>query len=160
MFRPVTITHPVVVNDGKPFEAIDLNSEAFDTILSDDHYFMYFLNEKIGVVDTYYDASVAYRNIIWQLSQALNQPIKVTQAVLEAMDRNRGGKYLHVQESMHGIQTTELFCLESMVETYAFRPLLNCSQITLKIGDYIQADCPLALQVLLGFTTEGVLKDA
>jgi hypothetical protein len=160
MFRPVTITHPVVVNDGKPFEAIDLNSEAFDTILSDDHYFMYFLNEKIGVVDTYYDASVAYRNIIWQLSQALNQPIKVTQAVLEAMDRNRGGKYLHVQESMHGIQTTELFCLESMVEPYAFRPLLNCSQITLKIGDYIQADCPLALQVLLGFTTEGVLKDA
>jgi hypothetical protein len=160
MFRPVTITHPVVVNDGKPFEAIDLNSEAFDTILSDDHYFMYFLNEKIGVVDTYYDASVAYRNIIWQLSQALNQPIKVTQAVLEAMDRNRGGKYLHVQESMHGIQTTELFCLESMVEPYAFRPLINCSQITLKIGDYIQADCPLALQVLLGFTTEGVLKDA
>jgi hypothetical protein len=26
-------------------------------------------------------------------------------------------------------------------------------------GDYIQADCPLALQVLLGFTVEGVPKD-
>jgi hypothetical protein len=28
-----------------------------------------------------------------------------------------------------------------------------------KIGDYIQAHCPLALQVLLGFTVEGVPKD-
>ena len=26
----------------------------------------------------------------------------------------------------------------------------------LQIGDYIQADCPLALQVLLGFIIEGV----
>ena len=24
MFRPVTITHPVVVNDGKPFEAMSM----------------------------------------------------------------------------------------------------------------------------------------
>ncbi len=29
----------------------------------------------------------------------------------------------------------------------------------LQIGDYIQADCPLALQVLLGFTVKGVPKD-
>jgi hypothetical protein len=160
MFREAIITHPVVVNDGKPFDALTATLQ-FDYQNCGTVSILYYRDgvqieePLIEGLDTV--AGDLFVNLIkWQLAQAVNPPIKVTQAVLKAMDRNRGGKYLHVQESMHGIQTTELFCLESMVETYAFRPLLNCSQITLKIGHYIQADCPLALQVLLGFTVEGV----
>jgi hypothetical protein len=169
MFRPVTITHPVVVNDGKPFEAIDLNSEAFDTILSDDHYFMYFLNEKIGVVDTYYDASVAYRNIIWQLSQALNPPIKVTQAVLEAMGKVPEAKYRirlgRFTQSLSKANSSKGICfyhykIYTDLDNVDIFEEESHKKLLLKVGNYIQADCPLALQVLLGFTTEGVLKDA
>lgn len=162
MRRPCVITHPVVVNDGKPFDALDLNSEAFDTIRSDDAYFMYFLNEKIGVVDTYYDASLVYRNIMWQLAKAMNPPIKVTQAVLDAMGKVPKAKFLVCDdETKYLLEWDGVWKYESKDDSwtngydsfggYGGIPSLS----KLQINDYIQADCPLALQVLLEFNIEG-----
>ena len=166
MRRPCVITHPVVVNDGKLFDALDLNSEAFDTIRSDDAYFMYFLNEKIGVVDTYYDASLVYRNIMWQLAQALNPPIKVTQAVLKAMEKVPEAKFLVCEDDVKyplDRPCNTYYCLNDAFNNGRYFDDGGIpSDSKLQIGDYIQASdgCPLALQVLLQFNTEGELFDA
>ena len=155
MRRPCVITHPVVVNDGKPFDALDLNSEAFDTIRSDDAYFMYFLNEKIGVVDTYYDASLVYRNIMWQLAQALNPPIKVTQAVLNAM-KDAGSAYIAKSILVDAPDYSYNLHFDKQKKAFTFRGGMAFDVNEQDVPIYtVQADCPLALQVLLQFNTEG-----
>ena len=65
---------------------------------------------------------------ITAIAQALNPPIKVTQAVLDAMEKVPEAKFL-------------------VLDDYD-----NWGAV---LGDYIQADCPLALQVLLHFNEEG-----
>jgi hypothetical protein len=99
----------------------------------------------------------------WQLAQALNPPIKVTQAVLDAIEK--------VPEAKFWVGDDETkYRLERPCNTYvSLNDEWNNGRdfddggipytSKLQIGDYIQADCPLALQVLLGFTTEGVPKD-
>lgn len=119
MLRPCTITHPIVVNDGKPFEAMD------EGILGIDYYYTCVSSEN-------------ERLIKWQIAQALNPPIWVMDAVLEAVKKEPNAHYL---------------ILDKLDSPYYERSM---DVDDIKRGDYIQADCPLALQVLLGFTTEGV----
>jgi hypothetical protein len=151
MFRPAKITHPVEANDGKPFDA----SKGFLTV------------RKTEDSCTNEDLELAQCIVIFQHAQALNPPIKVTQAVLKAMEKVPEAKYL-VQECS-GLGRADKYPLEYYTngtksswyykskEDYKDDRNYGDSH---PYGDYIQADdCPLALQVLLGFTTEGVPKD-
>jgi hypothetical protein len=159
MFRPVTITHPVVVNDGKPFEAL-IASPSFDT--NDGTLSMIYFENDVQTVEILEEGlddeegSLLCILLEWQLAQALNPPIKVTQAVLDAMEKVPVAKFRKVINDCRNEYTYN--CSYSTVHGgwYTYHPIPK----SLKIGDYIQADCPLALHVLLGFTVEGVPKDA
>jgi hypothetical protein len=101
----------------------------------------------------------------WQLAQALNPPIKVTQAVLKAMKKQAveskllGGNVAHYKRySDHGAWFSFYLWDVDMGWWCGYHNSYYTDEDLLM--DYIQADCPLALQVLLGFTTEGVPKDA
>jgi hypothetical protein len=78
------------------------------------------------------------------IAQALNPPIKVTQAVLDAMEKVPEASFWYVEGSVNvrlkWDETLKTFTVNGQ---------------TLSITDYIQADCPLALQVLFQFNTEG-----
>jgi hypothetical protein len=138
MFRSVTITHPVVVNDGKPFEANgarEVPSNGMGFCLLTSTYEITFIP-----VDSIEKLEGTRASITFQLAQALNQPIKVTKKVLDAMEKVPSANYL-IQETLD--------C--PFIEKSNGRPVNKNL-----LGRYIQADCPLALQVLLGFTVEGV----
>jgi hypothetical protein len=86
----------------------------------------------------------------WQLAQALNPPIKVTQAVLDAMEKVPEAKFL---VTWGGLQTWyESTLAHSFVNEEGEEETFEL----ISLGKIVIADCPLALQVLLGFTTEGV----
>jgi hypothetical protein len=138
MFRPAKITHPVEANDGKPFDA----SKGFLTV------------RKTEDSCTNEDLELAQCIVIFQYAQALNPPIKVTQAVLEAMANNIGAKFKRRGESWFPQDGYDTCSIGWNGDSKRFE---YASNFPLQIGDRIQADdCPLALQVLLGFTTEGV----
>jgi hypothetical protein len=80
------------------------------------------------------------QEFVFKLAQALNPPIWVMDAVLEAVKKEPNAHYL---------------ILDKLDSPYYERSM---DVDDIKRGDYIQADCPLALQVLLGFTTEGELR--
>jgi hypothetical protein len=87
---------------------------------------------------------------ITTIAEALNAPIKLTQAVLDAMNKVPEAKFNVVYVEIDGslsieIYTKDKFYFEEDIEEYGE-----------DLEIFIQADCPLALQVLLGFTTEGV----
>jgi hypothetical protein len=161
MFRAATITHPVVVNDGKPFDAC----KGFLTV------------RKTEESVTNEELELAQCIVIFQHAKALNPPIKVTQAVLKAMQEVPEAKfkvkgkypinesfiyYSCFYEDDYIVKDTVIrkkgWYYWSFVEyPHSVVPSSFEAQFAeVKIGDYIQADCPLALQVLLGFTTEGV----
>jgi hypothetical protein len=127
------ITHPVVVNDGKPFEALQMDLSFHISDLD-----IYIRNYDDAKNDFSFHQSFRFNTLKeleavkyllqWQLAQALNPPIKVTQAVLDAMEKVPEAKFL-------------------VCGDYDYFGAV--------LGDYIQADCPLALQVLLQFNTEG-----
>jgi hypothetical protein len=112
------------------------------------------------------------QEFVFKLAQALNPPIKVTQAVLKAMEKVPEAKYLVCDDydnlvdcrydptwrvrEVDGVYLPVGAWMYLKVEEYS--PSFDKERLA--VGDYIQADCPLALQVLLGFTTEGVPKDA
>jgi hypothetical protein len=98
-----------------------------------------------------------FREALHSLDKALNPPIKVTQAVLEAMANNIGAKFKRRGESWFPQDGYDTCSIGWNGDSKRFE---YASNFPLQIGDRIQADdCPLALQVLLGFTTEGVPKD-
>jgi hypothetical protein len=164
MLRPVAITHPVVVNNGKPFEACGASIARFD---ADRELDIRGTGGRAGIFSicrlffkTDEEMRIAETLIKWQLAQALNPPIEVTQAVLEAMEK--------VPEAKFWVGDDETkYRLERPCNTYvSLNDEWNNGRdfddggipyhSKLQLGDYIQADCPLALQVLLGFTVEGV----
>lgn len=144
MFRPAKIIHPLVVNDGKPFDAC----KGFLTV------------KKTEESVTNQNLELAQCIVIFQHAKALNPFIKVTQAVLEAINK--------VPEAKFWVGDDETkYKLERPCNTYvSLNDEWNNGRdfddggipytSKLQIGDYIQADCPLALQVLLGFIIEGV----
>jgi hypothetical protein len=156
--RDITITHPVLVNDGKPFEALTVKEVVMQNgtgYMIDTPTGFFLLNEG-----TREQVDLGRASITFQLAQALNPTIKVTQAVLEAMEKVPSAKF-YVGE--YGSSCETKYPLKRSDETYY--TIHNARQddlfgTKLQLGDYIQADCPLALQVLLGFTTEGVPVNA
>jgi hypothetical protein len=160
MFREAIIPE---VNDGKPFEAL-IASPSFDT--NDGTLSMIYFENGVQTVEILKEGlddkegSLLCALLEWQLAKALNPPIKVTQAVLDAMGKVPSAMF-YVGEYGSSLETK--YPLKRSDEAYY--TIHNARQddlfgTKLQIGDYIQADCPLALQVLLGFTTEGVPKDA
>jgi hypothetical protein len=83
---------------------------------------------------------------ITTIAKALNPLIEVTQAVLYAMEKVPEASFWYVEGSVNvrlkWDETLKTFTVNGQ---------------TLSITDYIQADCPLALQVLFQFNTEGEL---
>jgi hypothetical protein len=161
MFREAIIPK---VNDGKPFDALTATLQ-FDYQNCGTVSILYYRDgvqieePLIEGLDTV--AGDLFVNLIkWQLAQALNPPIKVTQAVLDAMEK--------VPEAKFWVGDDETkYRLERPCNTYvSLNDEWNNGRdfddggipytSKLQIGNYIQADCPLALQVLLGFTVEGV----
>ncbi len=150
------------VNDGKPFDAL-IASPSFDT--NDGTLSMIYFENGVQTVEILKEGlddkegSLLCALLEWQLAQALNPPIMVTDAVLKAMEKVPEANF-YVGEYGSSLETK--YPLKRSDETYY--TIHNARQddlfgTKLQIGDYIQADCPLALQVLLGFTTEGVPKD-
>ena len=108
---------------------------------------------------------------ILQLAQALNPLIEVTQAVLDAMVKEPEAKFLVLDNydnlvdcrynskwrvmEVDGVYLPVGAWMYTKVEEYS--PSFDKKRLA--VGDYIQADCPLALQVLLQFNTEGELFD-
>jgi hypothetical protein len=148
------------VNDGKPFEGLTATLQ-FDYQNCGTVSILYYRDgvqieePLIEGLDTV-AGDLFVKLIKWQLAQALNPPIKVTQAVLDAMEKVPSAMF-YVGEYGSSLETK--YPLKRSDETYY--TIHNARQddlfgTKLQIGDYIQADCPLALQVLLGFTAEGV----
>jgi hypothetical protein len=152
MFRPVT---HLKINKGKPVEALTLVFNEFylgdvGRVLSVDH------SNGVQRFDLF--DKVERLNFINELcflkAQAVNPPIKVTQAVLDAMEKVPEAKFL---VTWGGLQTWyESTLAHSFVNEEGEEETFNL----ISLGKIVIADCPLALQVLLGFTIEGVPKDA
>ena len=168
MRRPCVIPR---VNDGKPFCAymsfveLDHNGEFWEVLIeieSSSYRYVY------AIADTEKEANAIVRILEWQLAKALNPPIKVTQKVLKAMWKSAGhfsvifdvGGVYNSPSGKRAYNRYELRAvnLEDEGGSKYFRYVrdnrLQCGY-SLEIGDYIQADCPLALQVLLQFNEEG-----
>jgi len=140
MFRPATITHPVVVNDGNPFDA----SKGFLTV------------RKTEESVTNQTLELAQCIVIFQHAQALNPPIKVTDAVLKAMEK-AGGAYSVKSILVNAPDYSYNLCFDDKKRVFTFRGGMTFDVNEQDVPIYtVQADCPLALQVLLNFTTEGV----
>jgi hypothetical protein len=168
MFGPAKITHPVVVNDGKPFDAFTMELSFHINDL--DLYITNYDDNKNGFIfhqsfsfNTLKELQDAKYSVQWQLAQALNPPIMVTDAVLEAINKVPEAKFwVWDDESKYTLErpcNTYVSLNDSWTNGRDFDDEGIPYHSKLQIGDYIQADCPLALQVLLGFTTEGVPKN-
>jgi hypothetical protein len=159
MFRPAKITHPVVVNDGKPFDAYRAEVYRYGRGVYLSLRTQMYVNKCLITIGVPKNGVFSYKDdhihrcvsvLQYQLAQALNPPIKVTQAVLKAMEKVPEAKFILLEGN------TRYF-----LKWDSDRSLFHImASVPVSIGDYIQADdCPLALQVLLGFTTKGVPKD-
>ena len=94
----------------------------------------------------------------YQVAQALNPPIKVTQAVLDDCAKAIGAKFLGIEPCDSLIPFS--VCNDEE-HPFDFDCHFTCKESLKNQFIHIKAEsnCPLALQVLLGFTTEGVPKD-
>ena len=147
MIRPCSITYPVVVNGGKPFEAkkMDLAFHIFDLELSISNYdeenggFIFYESFKFNTLKELEDAKY---NVQWQLGKALNAPVRITQEVLEVAKKEYldDSYYYRVDENAR-FSTDETF-------------LRNVNPIHL-LGMEILPTCPLSLDFLLKFYTDG-----
>lgn len=90
------------------------------------------------------NTSEIFRMFNAELYEALNAPVQVTQAVLDAMNKVPEAQFWHVEGSVN----TRLKWNDAL-KTF------TVNGQTLSITDYIQADCPLALEALLKFYTDG-----
>ena len=93
MTRPCSITYPVVVNDGKPFDArtMDLLFHIFDLELSISNYdeenggFIFYQSFKFNTLKELEDVKYSVQ---WQLGEALNAPVLVTEEVLAGLPKD------------------------------------------------------------------------
>jgi hypothetical protein len=89
---------------------------------------------------------IGYMEAITTIAQGLNPPIKVSKLVLKAMEEVPEASFWYVEGSVN-----VRLKWDEILKTFTVKGQ------TLSITDYIQADCPLALQVLFQFNTEGKL---
>ena len=85
-----------------------------------------------------------YRETTFLITEALNAPVQVTQAVLDAMEKVPEAQFWYVEG-----------CVNVRLKWDDALKTFTVNGQTLSITDYIQADCPLALEVLLQFYTDG-----
>jgi len=147
MFREAIIPQ---VNDGKPFEAYgarEVPSNSMGVCLKTSTHQISFIP-----VDSIEDLEATRASITFQLDKALNPPIEVTDAVLKAMEKVPEAKFSILNKDFYIVTSRygSLPIFKDRVDNKWF--YYYDGLIELKIGDYVQADCPLALQVLLGFT--------
>jgi hypothetical protein len=94
------------------------------------------------------DVLPAKMEAITTINDALNAPVLATEEVLDAMEKVHEAKFF-AKDRHSGYNPV-------LNDTKGYYYIYSGGKIYLDVGDYINADCPLALQVLLGFTTEGV----
>ena len=82
---------------------------------------------------------------LWEIMQKFNPPVEVTYLLLEIINKFPEAKFLKIENGVIRRVTAKHIATQND-ELY--------------VGRYIQADCPLALQVLLKFNEEGELFDA
>lgn len=82
---------------------------------------------------------------LWEIMQEFNAPVRVTQAVLDAVKEEYLNESYYFTVDEYGNQKIDV--------TY----LRNINPVHL-LGKKIIADCPLALQVLLQFNVDGERK--
>ena len=161
MRRPCIISN---VNAGTPFCAYT----SFVGIAEQDEFWEVFIENEsssyyhvYAIADTEKEANAIMRILEWQLAQALNPPIKVTQAVLDAMDKVPDAKF---SASWGGlINWYRCYQTPLLGGALTWRASNGLRLTTYEEDYYIQADCPLAcplaLKVLLQFNEEGELFD-
>jgi len=159
------ITHPVVVNDGKLFEALTVKEVVMENgtgYIIDTPTGFFLLNEG-----TKEQVDLERASITIQLAQALNPPIKVSRLVLDAMEKVPEAKFRVCDDYDNLVDCRYYSKWRARVVDGAYLPVgawlytkveeysPSFDKKELAVGDYIQADCPLALQVLLDFNEEG-----
>jgi hypothetical protein len=146
------------VNDGKPFEAWgarEVPSNGLGVCLTTGRYQITFIP-----VDSAEELEATRASITFQLAQALNPLIEVTQAVLDAMEKVPEARFsMYVKYHTHRREIGKRYPLQYDEHYKVFHAFGVQGVQQLQIGDYIQASdgCPLALQVLLQFNEEGEL---
>jgi len=155
------------VNGGKPFEAytalvsraLGIHAKYFYTIRYGRTICGSETKEQYDV-DSADEMLHGYSILQGQLAQALNPPIKVTQAVLDAMEKVPEARFsMYVKYHTHRREIGKRYPLQYDEHYKVFHAFGVQGVQQLQIGDYIQASdgCPLALQVLLQFNEEGEL---
>ena len=139
LHRPCTITYPLVVNEGKPFDAMVLeigfhvndqdlyltHSNSVDEPITFHHVFHF---------DTLSELERVKHSVEWQIAEALNAPIPVTQEVLDGLPKDAKilGRRVDVDE---GTGNAVSWCVIKSIE------------------------CPQTLEYLLQFTLDGKRKE-
>lgn len=152
MRRPCVITHPVVVNDGKPFEALqmdlsfhisdlDIYIRNYDDAKNDFNFHQSFRFNTLKELE-----AVKYL-LQWQLAQALNAPVKATEAVLAGLPQ--GSNFIAHKVGYTPIWQSAFYCPESQKWWSQDEPL-DESYIIKSDG------CSKTLARLLEFTLDGV----
>lgn len=149
LHRPCTITYPVVVNEGKPFDAMVLeigfhvndqdlyltHSNSIDEPIAFHHVFHF---------DTLSELERVKHSVEWQIAEALNAPVKVTQEWVESACEKR-----------------RLFLFSADL-THWFQHEFDCFKRTdVLLGEeyFVKATCPQTLEYLLQFTLDGERKE-
>jgi hypothetical protein len=146
MIRPCTLW-------GYTFDAMSVTQ-----VLSTENYIVVCLEDNTTFTSPFYiiQSQRYLQEAITTIADALNAPVLVKQAVLDAMEKVPEAKFKRRCESWFPQDGYDTCSIGWNGDSKRFE---YASNFPLQIGDYIQADdCPLALQVLLGFTTEGVSK--
>lgn len=152
MRRPCVITYPVMVNDAKPFEALQMDLSFhindLDIYISDyDDAKNRFNFHQSFRFNTLKELEAVKYLLQWQLAKALNPPIKVTQAVLKALPE--GSDFLAHKVGYNPIWQSAFYCSESKKWWSQDEPL-DESYIIKSDG------CSETLARLLQFTLDGV----
>jgi len=162
------------VNGGKPFEAytalvsraLGIHAKYFYTIRYGRTICGSETKEQYDV-DSADEMLHGYSILQGQLAQALNPPIKVSRLVLDAMEKVPEAKFRVCDDYDNLVDCRYYSKWRARVVDGAYLPVgawlytkveeysPSFDKKELAVGDYIQADCPLALQVLLDFNEEG-----
>jgi hypothetical protein len=102
------------------------------------------------------NSALIFRKAVQSLNDALNAPVLVTKEVMEAMEK-AGGAYSAKSILVDAPDYSYNLHFDEQKKSFTFRGGMTFEINEQDVPIYtVQADCPLALQVLLGFTTEGV----
>ena len=136
------------MNFGEPFDAFEVELFIHQSDLE-----LFFLNDGCLVghyheCENLQDLYLTHALVQFNIAQALNPAIPVSEAVLDAMKQVPEAMFWHVE----GRVNTRLKW-DDHLKTF------TVNGETLTITDYVQADCPLALETLLQFTLDGERKE-